>query len=357
MNTLPFSQRPTESPRAGHPDDAMMDFQPESPASRSHATPRRGLTWIAVLIAVVAVVAGGAWIVKGRIAPAPTTGALRLESDPSGSAVEINGSLRGLTPLTLNLAPGDYAITVSHEGQTQNISATVTKGIQTVHHLKWSSDAATVDLAQTGRLQIISDPPGGTVTVDGVQRGKSPLSVDALDPGEHQVVLQNLGRTHRRTVLVESGATASLVITNASSASESGWVVPRSSAQLQIFEGGRLVGSTDTDRIMMPVGVHQLEFVSEGLGFRATQGVTVTAGQTTVMPVSLPQATVNFNAVPWADVSIDGTPIGQTPIANLLQTIGTHRVEFRHPELGTKQVTVTVSKKEPARVAVDMRVR
>jgi hypothetical protein len=195
------------------------------------------------------------------------------------------------------------------------------------------------------------------VTVDGVQRGISPLSVESLEPGEHQVVLHNLGRTHRRTVLVESGATASLVITNASSASESGWIAPRSSTALQIFESGRLVGSTETDRIMLPVGAHMLEFVSEPLGFRATQGVTVSAGQTTVMPISLPQAVVNFNAVPWADVVIDGTPIGQTPIANLLQTIGTHKVEFRHPELGTKQVTVTVSKKEPARVAVDMRVR
>jgi len=357
MNTLPFSQRPTESPRAGHPDDAMMDFHPELPASPSRPAPRRSLAWIAAVVAVLGVGAGAVWIVQGRVAPAATTGSLRIETDPAGAAVEVNGALRGLTPLSVTLAPGDYAIGVSHEGQTQNISATVTKGSQTVHHLKWAGEGAPVELAETGRLQIISDPPGATVTVDGVQRGTSPLAVEALDPGEHKVVLQNLGRTHRRTVLVESGATASLVITNASSASESGWIAPRSSTPLQIFEAGRLVGSTETDRIMLPIGTHFLEFVSDSLGFRATQGVTVTAGQTTTVPVSLPQATVNFNAVPWAEVWIDGTAIGQTPIANLLQTIGTHQVEFRHPELGTKQVTVVVSKKEPARVAVDMRVR
>ena len=357
MNTLPFSQRPTESPRAGHPDDAMMAFPSESPASNARPAPRRSLAWVGGVLAIAAVSAGGFWVVQDRLAPAPVNGSLRIESEPAGAAVEINGSLRGLTPFSVTIAPGQYSIAVSHEGQTQTISATVTKGAQTVHHLNWSSGAAPAEPDDTGRLRIISDPAGATVTVDGVHRGTSPLSIESLDPGEHQVVLQNLGRTHRRTVLVEAGATASLVITNAGPASESGWIAPRSLVPLQIFEGGRLIGNTETERIMLPVGTHQLEFVAEALGFRSTQNVTVSAGHTTTASVSLPQATVNFNAVPWAEVSIDGTPIGQTPIANLLQTIGTHQVEFRHPEFGTKQVTITVSKKEPARVAVDMRVR
>jgi hypothetical protein len=73
--------------------------------------------------------------------------------------------------------------------------------------------------------------------------------------------------------------------------------------------------------------------------------------------MALPQAAVNLNAVPWADVTVDGKEMGQTPLANLMLTIGTHLVTFRHPQFGDKQVNVTVSLKEPARVAVDMRAK
>ena len=83
----------------------------------------------------------------------------------------------------------------------------------------------------------------------------------------------------------------------------------------------------------------------------------VTSGQTTTVALSLPQAAVNLNAVPWADVTIGGKEIGQTPIANLMLPIGTHQVTFRHPQLGEKQATVTVSLQEATRLAVDMRAR
>ena len=78
---------------------------------------------------------------------------------------------------------------------------------------------------------------------------------------------------------------------------------------------------------MLPVGNHDLEFVADALGFRARRTMTITAGQTTNATMSLPQAAVNLNAVPWADVTVDGKDIGQTPIANLMLTIGTHQVD------------------------------
>jgi hypothetical protein len=108
---------------------------------------------------------------------------------------------------------------------------------------------------------------------------------------------------------------------------------------------------------MLPVGNHDLEFVADVLGFRARRSMAIVAGQTTNATMSLPQAAVNLNAVPWADVQVDGKDIGQTPIANLMLPIGSHQVTFRHPEFGDKTKHVTVSLKEAARVAVDMRAR
>jgi hypothetical protein len=184
-----------------------------------------------------------------------------------------------------------------------------------------------------------------------------PVTIDDLEPGEHQVVLQSGGRTQRRTVTITAGATSSLVLTNAPAGVESGWMATRTSAPMQIFESGKLIGTTDTERIMLSAGTHNLEFVADGLGFRARKSVVITPGQTSTVAVSLPQAPVNLNAVPWAEVSIDGVASGQTPIANQLLTIGPHEIEFHHPEFGTKKVTIVVSLTEPARVAVDMRAR
>ena len=78
------------------------------------------------------------------------------------------------------------------------------------------------------------------------------LAGEHLEPGEHQVIVQVGGRTHRRAVTVEAGQTASLVIANAPAPIESGWLVTRAGVPLQIFERGRLIGITDSERILLP---------------------------------------------------------------------------------------------------------
>lgn len=61
----------------------------------------------------------------GRPASAATTGALNIDSRPSGAAVTINGTPSGTTPLTLNdLAPGEYRILMAMPGY-RNFATTV----------------------------------------------------------------------------------------------------------------------------------------------------------------------------------------------------------------------------------------
>lgn len=357
MTTLPFSQRPTETPRAGHREDAMMEFASESPARAKGRQRRKPVGWVAGLIAAAVMAAGGVWAFRTNMIGAASDGTLRVESEPAGAAVEVDGALRGLTPLTVSLASGPHALVVSLDAQKQEISASVSKGVQSVHYVRFTGGTAGPGstAGTKGRLQVLSDAPGATVTVDGVERGNAPVTVDGLEPGEHQVVVQGAGKTQRRTVTVTAGATASLVMTNAPTGTESGWMTIRTPTPLQIFEGGKLIGTTEADRIMLSAGVHDLEFVADALGFRTRRSVTISPGQTASPSVPLPQVPANFNAVPWADVSIDGTSIGQTPIANRLLTIGPHEIEFRHPNFATKRVKIVVSLTEPARAVVDMR--
>ncbi len=122
-----------------------------------------------------------------------------------------------------------------------------------------------------------------------------------------------------------------------------------------VYAGGRLVGTTEADSIMLPVGDNDLELVSEPVGYRVRQTVVVEAGRTTTLRLEAPKALLHVNALPWAEVWIDDQHVGETPIGNLQQTVGTHEVVFRHPELGERRTTVLVTLREPARVSMDLR--
>ena len=124
---------------------------------------------------------------------------------------------------------------------------------------------------------------------------------------------------------------------------------------MRIFDGDRLVGTTEADSIMLGVGSHELQFVNDDVGFRATRTVSVQAGRTTSVKLDAPRAPIHVNALPWAEVWIDNQRIGETPIGNLQQPIGPHEIVFRHPELGERRTTVVVTLKEPARVSMDLR--
>ena len=50
---------------------------------------------------------------------------------------------------------------------------------------------------------------------------------------------------------------------------------------------------------------------------------------------------------------IDGRPVGTTPLANLSLPIGSHEIVWKHPQLGERRQTVTVTASMPARIGVD----
>jgi hypothetical protein len=127
--------------------------------------------------------------------------------------------------------------------------------------------------------------------------------------------------------------------------------------RLQIQEAGRLLGTTETDRLMLPVGEHQLTFSDEQSGFRVARAVRIAAGETANVALQIPRAPVNVNAIPWAEVWVDNERVGETPIGNYMLPLGSHQVELRHPQLGTKRMTMSVSLNGVNRLAVNMRDR
>ena len=142
-----------------------------------------------------------------------------------------------------------------------------------------------------------------------------------------------------------------------STSSGTGHVSVAAPMAMQVFVQGRLVGSTQAGPLALPLGRHELEFVSAETGYRASRRVTVRAGVTTRVQLAAPMGLLSINATPWADVYLDKRLIGQTPIGNFKVPIGRRQLTFRHPKLGERRVSVVVKLKEPARVAVDLNKR
>ncbi|HUF47273.1 MAG TPA: hypothetical protein VMM93_05605 [Vicinamibacterales bacterium] len=131
----------------------------------------------------------------------------------------------------------------------------------------------------------------------------------------------------------------------------SGELTMVSPIELQVFEGGTLLGSSAAP-LTLSEGPHTLEVVNEELGFRSQQSVTVVGGRPTAVTIAVPTGRVDINAVPWADVWIDGVSAGQTPIGNVTLSIGRHEILFRHPQLGERRETAVVKVDGVSRVSV-----
>ena len=84
-------------------------------------------------------------------------------------------------------------------------------------------------------------------------------------------------------------------------------------------------------------------------------GPGVAAGREVRVPLQLPKAAVAINAIPWAEVWIDGQKAGETPIGSIDLTIGPHEIVFKHPEFAEQRHAVSVTAGELTRVSVEMR--
>ena len=309
---------------------------------------------VAIAAAIVVAIATAGTFAVRSYARVPPTGELVVNTNPDGVDVFIDGKKHGATPLTLQLPTGDHKLELTLGDQTRAIPVKITAGGHVAQFVELPKVAAAV-----GQLSVRTDPPGATVTVDGQRRGVSPLIVDDLAPGEHAVGLQNALSSVTERVNVQAGATASLVVPLSApqGVPVSGWVSVNSPIEMQLFEDGRLVGSSRSDRIMMSVGDHSLQLVNDTLGYRQSRTVQVSPGRVTPMRIDIPKGSVALNAAPWAEVWVDGDRLGETPIGNVSLPIGDHNVLFRHPDLGEQRHTVTVTLNGPARLSVDMRKR
>ena len=329
------------------------------------AAPSKGRGMLFAAVGVIAVLGlGGFAVVKfggstgsGKaaadepaVAPA-SQGTLVIDATPRAATVFIDDVARGTTPLRVELVPGQHTVKLDGgDNITRTFPVTVAAGKEVSHMVELSRNL------DTGGLDIRTDPAGARVSLDGRPVGNSPVSLADITPGDHQIVVEGQAGTARQTVKVIAGTRSSIVIplNSAPASPAAGWLSVAADHELQVMQDGSQIGTSRTEKLMMAAGTYNLEFTNDALGFQVTKSVKVEPGKVTRLSVPIPDGTLSVNATPWAEVWVDGAPIGQTPVGNLPTRAGSHELIFRNPKFAEKKQTIVVRPGQPARVTLDM---
>ena len=342
------------------PKPDALAFESNAPAARTSARAlRRAIrvdsSWIVLPTIAILSAIGTFTLVRSRVVTprvvAASLATLTVETRPAAADVFIDGQLVGATPLTLSVQPGMHTLILRHGDAERAVAFTAAVGQQLAQYL----DLKNVEPAvQTARLSIATEPPGAQVSVDGRPRGVSPVVVTNLSAAEHGVTVTSKSGSVERRITLEPGATKELVFSlPRSTAALGGWVSVASPFQVELFEQGERVGASGTTKVMLPAGRHDLVLRNATVGYESRHSVDVAAGTVATIAVVPPKAPLSINAVPWADITIDGTSVGQTPIGNVMITVGPHEITFRHPQLGERTQAIVVTAAAVNRAAVD----
>lgn len=197
---------------------APVDDQP-APAERadsdySPVAPAADLAWWQTgrLVAALFVVALVQTAVLGWLLTRPSEnlgaeGELVVNSQPQGATVVVDDREHGVTPLTMRISPGTHVLQVrAGTAEPRVIPLSIRPGVQTAQYVEMQG------VATTGVLEVRSEPSKAKVTIDGRERGSTPLTLRDVAPGNYKVVLERGGWKSTQTVRIDPGSTAQLVV-------------------------------------------------------------------------------------------------------------------------------------------------
>ena len=260
-------------------------------------------------------------------AEAPT-GTLLVNSD-AGGEVFVDGQRKDVAPAIVSGLPaGDHVVEVKKDGypawrQTVNVPA----GQQV-------KVTANFGAMTNSSLRIISNEPDVEIFVDGEQKGKAPVTIQAIKPGEHIVG----GRKTRfkpveQTVRVAAGENAIVSFRMEVAPPDR----PRATLKIQsqvpnaeVFLDGSSLGRAPVDRNDLDPGKHYIVVHKDGFTDFKREVILLENQVITMVADLAATGSLRILSSPeGADVKIDGELIGKTPVQRDAVPSGDHIVEFK----------------------------
>jgi hypothetical protein len=123
----------------------------------------------------------------------------------------------------------------------------------------------------------------------------------------------------------------------------------------EVTINGEKVGETPMGRIRLSAGEHTISLLNENFAGLITDRVSIPADETVTRKYSFNESGyLQVVVQPWADVFVDGRPVGQTPLQKVRIPVGRHSVTLRHPQLGEKTAEVDIKLEQTTMLRMEM---
>jgi len=323
--------------------------RPPAPVAASRGVVALLVTAIALMLGMIGVVA---W---PRLRPHPRT-AIAVTTTPPGAAIDVDGIAKGTSgaaPVVVGeLDVGQkYQVGARRDGYEPAVELVVTRAQTTAVEL------ALKPLPST--LTVTSVPPGATVTLDGQERGTTPLALGDLAPAsEHAMKLSRSGYTDAvRTVRAPEPGTRAEVEVGMTLDPDTGIVrIASVPSGADIYQGAEIIGGIKTPGEHLVRAGRTYEFTVRLPGYRPEVRIVVAKRGAALDPIAVKllaggRLTVATN-VTEAKLSVTGAAACQNRPSPLVCDLadGDYKVRIQAPRpFVNETMDVTVAGADLAR--------
>jgi formylglycine-generating enzyme required for sulfatase activity len=186
----------------------------------------------------------------------PAWAEVTVSSEPAGAKVLVDGEDRGVTPLTTQIMAGNHPVELQLEGFKP-----WTADVQVKANEPLSLGPVRLGLPD-GRLALRSEPAGASVSVGGVYRGQTPVTLELRPDMAHNVVL-TLPGYEAATRQVSLGAGESRTVSVPLSGVFGEVTVQAQPADAQLFVNGNPAGAAN-QKLRLVATTHDIEIRKAG---------------------------------------------------------------------------------------------
>ena len=274
-------------------------------------------------------------------------GSLYMTSEPSGANIWIDGiKISGLTPVMIdNQNVGVHEILAQKGGYSTRQLVTIIK-----------DDVNKINLLLqlgTGKLKVVTDPFEARVSVDGVEKGLTPLVISEIKAGYHDISINYSGYSeYKKSVLINTNIIEELNVKLKKLAS---MTISSDPVGATILVNGIIKGKTPKT-IEMTEGEHVVVLQKEGYNNSETS-IKLQPGE---------ELTRELKLIPWyggltvttspagANVYIDGTLHSTSP-AKIDQLItGNHIIDIKLKDYLQESRQVRISHNKSRTINVNL---
>ncbi len=232
-------------------------------------------------------------------------------------------------------------------GNPSMLKSFINKVVSVIPNNLWTVGSATFyvkERPQVAMLTVNTAPSGASVYLDGILRGRTPLTI-STNPGTHSVKISLSGyKTMVITVNLRSGERRSLSYT-LQRVTQYGTLKVSSNPQgAKVYVDGTYRGITPLSISSLRAGTHEVKVIKSGYQ-TWKENVYVAPNDIARIYATLvpnPVGTVTVNTVPsGASVYLDGILRGQSPVTFTVSP-GTHTLKLSLSGYMTKTVTFTL---------------